>query len=371
LAIVGQRTSLPPIAIRPGNTKHNAARQTITETMNRRIVLIVMAAMTLVATSCNKKDQPAGEPESAVISIAIKGAPKSAVLVGEKFALNVEITPDDADAGTVVWSSSDLAVAKVNADGYVLATGSGKCEISATAGRVSDKVAVSVNDRDPAKDEMGHVGNGKTIQGQNNGEVFFMVGSAWKGYLFYQGGNNSMTHYDNGTFKALWSGTNDLVASVGYDYGNPVKYQDMQYDFYFRHSKTGSAGGYSFLGIHGWTLNPLVEFYIVEDWFSKPGPNLLGQKKGTITIDGASYDVYQNMRYNVPSIDGEKTFPQFFSVRSSSRQSGHVDISAHFKQWERLGMKIGNIFQLMFAVETGGGSGTLDCDYFYLSDGKF
>lgn len=331
-----------------------------------------MAAMALVATSCNKNNQPAGEPESAVISIAIKGAPKSAVLVGEKFALNVEITPDDADAGTVVWSSSDLAVAKVNADGYVLATGSGKCEISATAGSVSDKVAVSVNDRDPAKDEMGHVGNGKTVQGQNNGEVFFKVGKAWTGYLFYQGGNNSMTYYDNGTFKAVWNGTNDLVASVGYDYGNPVKYQDMQYDFYFRHSKTGSAGGYSFLGIHGWTLNPLAEFFIVDDWFSKPGTALLGQKKGEFVVDGDTYTIYENKRFNAPSVLGDtQTFPQYYSVRSFARQSGHIDVSAHFRKWESLGMKMGvDMRQLMYYIEVGGGSGSLDCDYLYLSDGK-
>ncbi len=136
--------------------------------MNRRIVLIILAAMTLVATSCNKKDQPAGEPEPAVTSIVIKSAPESAMLVGEKFSLNVEIMPEDIDAGIVVWSSSNPAVAKVNASGRVLATGKGECEISATAGRASDKVAISVNDRDPAKDAMGHVGSGKTVQGMND-----------------------------------------------------------------------------------------------------------------------------------------------------------------------------------------------------------
>lgn len=340
--------------------------------MNKRIVLIVLAALTLLAAGCNKKDQPSGEPESAGISIAITGAPESPVVVGDKFDLKVEITPEDAAVGAVVWSSSNPAVAKVDADGHVLAAGKGESEISATAEKASAKVSVSVKDRDPAKDEMGHQGAEKKMFGQNNNSTVFSIGNTgWKGLLWYQGGNNSMTYYGNGTFKAAWNGTNNFIAGVGYYGGDDLRSNNMQYDCYFRHSKTGSGGGYNYISVYGWTLNPLVEFYIVEDWFSKPGPNLLGQKKGTITIDGASYDVYQNMRYNVPSIDGEKTFPQFFSVRSSSRQSGHVDISAHFKQWESLGMKIGNIFQLLFAVETGGGSGTLDCDYFYLSDGKF
>ena len=91
-----------------------------------------------------------------------------------------------------------------------------------------------------------------------------------------------MTYYDNGTFKAAWNVTNDFVTSVGYDYDTSVKYQDMQYDCYFRHTKTGSAGGYNYIGIHGWTLEPIVEFFIVDDWYTKPGTNLLGQRKGAL-----------------------------------------------------------------------------------------
>ncbi len=121
--------------------------------MNRRIVWIVQAALALISTGCAR--EPHATDESPAISIAIKGAPESAMLVGEKFSLNVEIMPEDIDAGIVVWSSSNPAVAKVNASGRVLATGKGECEISATAGRASDKVAISVNDRDPAKERWG------------------------------------------------------------------------------------------------------------------------------------------------------------------------------------------------------------------------
>lgn len=144
----------------------------------------------MIATGCSKKQ----------ISIAITGAPESAVLVGEKFSLTVEITPEDA--GAVVWSSSDPAVAKVNANGYVLATGGGECEISATAGKASDKVAISVKDRDPARDEMGHVGSGKTEYGRNNDNVYFQIGSSrWCGFLFYQGGNHFCQSYQK---KQVW-----------------------------------------------------------------------------------------------------------------------------------------------------------------------
>ena len=142
--------------------------------MNRRIVLIVLAALALISSGCAKKSH-------VIKSIAIIGAPESALLVGEKFSLNVEITPEDADARAVAWSSSNPAVAKVNVDGCVLATGGGECEISATAGKASDKVAISVNDRDPARDEMGHTGNWRTEMGQNNYSNTFSVGNTgWK-----------------------------------------------------------------------------------------------------------------------------------------------------------------------------------------------
>jgi hypothetical protein len=343
------------------------------EIMNRRIVLIVLAALTLIATGCANTPQAAEEPASPAIHIAIKGAPESAVLVGEKFTLNAEIWSEDTDAEPVLWSSSNPAVAKVNAKGRVLAIGGGECEISATAGKAFGKVTISVTERDPANDEMGHVGSGKTDVGRNNGDVLFSIGSTrLVGYLFYQGGNNSMTYYDNGTFKADWNATNDFIASVGYDYGSSVNYQDMQYDCYFRHSKTGTAGGYNYIGIHGWTLDPLVEFFIIDDWFVKSS-SLFGQKMGEFTIDGDNYEIYKNQKYQSPSILGElATYSQYFSVRNTARQSGHINISAHFNKWESLEMPMGdNMRQLMYYIEVGGGSGSVDCTYLFMSDGQF
>ena len=334
-------------------------------------LLLALMALTMIATGCNKKNQPAGEPEvgPTINNLSIIGAPESAVLVGEKFSLTLEY---NVDVQTVEWSSSNPAVAKVNSTGHVLATGKGTCEISASNGKLSDKVSVSVNDRDPGKDEMGHVGVSKTTHGMDNHSYTFPINNTpWEGEMWYQGGNNSVTYYENGTFKAVWSGTNDCIVSVGYYYGTPgVNPENMQYDCYFKHSKAGSGGGYNFIGIHGWTVNPLVEFYIIDDWYNKPGAGLLGQKKGEATIDGATYEIYQNTRNNQPSIDGTNTFPQFFSLRKSARNSGHIDASAHFKKYKSLGMNLGNVYELRYFIEVGGGSGSLDCTYLFMSDGQ-
>ena len=225
---------------------------------------------------------------------------------------------------------------------------------------------------DACKDKMGHEGSSKTTQGQNNSSVTGNIGSTPYHYeIWYQGGNNSMTYYDNGTYKASWSNTGDFLARVGFKYNEDKTYEQLgPIDAYFNWSKQGSAGGYNYIGIYGWTVDPLVEYYIVDDWFNKPGANLLGQRKGEFTVDGDTYEIWQNTRVNKPSIKGDQTFPQYFSVRKSSRSCGHIDITAHFKKWESMGMKMGKMYEAKVLVEAGGGTGSFDVTYFKMTDAK-
>lgn len=231
-------------------------------------------------------------------------------------------------------------------------------------------VSSAYADIDACKDQMGHEGKETKTQGQNNQSVTGNVGSSPYHYeIWYQGGNNNMTFYDNGTYKASWSGTGDFLARVGFKYNEKQTYEELgPIDAYFKWSKSGNAGGYNYIGIYGWTVDPLVEYYIVDDWFSEPGPNLLGQRKGEFQVDGATYEVYQNQRNNAPSIKGNQTFPQYFSKRKGARQCGHIDITAHFKKWESLGMKMGKMYEAKVLVEAGGGSGSFDVSYFKMTD---
>lgn len=223
---------------------------------------------------------------------------------------------------------------------------------------------------DACNEQGGHSGNGTTTQGQNNSSVTGNIGSTGYHYeIWYQGGNNNMTYYNDGTFKASWNGTNDFLARVGFKYNETQTHDQIgQLDAEFKFTKQGSAGGYSYIGIYGWTVDPLVEYYIVDDWFNKPGA-YLGQKKGEVTVDGETYDIYQNTRNQQPSIKGTSTFPQYFSVRRNARQCGHIDLTAHFKKWESLGMKMGKMYEAKFLVEAGGGSGSFDMNYFKMTVG--
>lgn len=221
---------------------------------------------------------------------------------------------------------------------------------------------------DACNEAGGHTGSGTTTQGQNNQSVTGNVGTSGYHYeIWYQGGNNSMTYYDDGTFKASWNGTSDFLARVGFKYNETQTHQEIgKLSADFKFTKSGTAGGYSYIGIYGWTVDPLVEYYIVDSWFNKPG-SYLGSKKGEFTVDGDTYEIYQNTRNQQPSIKGTSTFPQYFSVRRSERSCGHIDLTAHFEKWESMGMQMGKMYEAKFLVEAGGGSGSFDATYFQMT----
>jgi endo-1,4-beta-xylanase len=220
----------------------------------------------------------------------------------------------------------------------------------------------------------GSGGNGGTPGGCNMGmqrsggtqHCSNSIGNLSGGYsyqLWSNGvGSGCMTPYgQDATFKANWSGVGDFLARAGLGWNSTKTYDQLgtiACDFAF--TKTGSGGGFSYIGIYGWTLDPIVEYYIVDDWFGNSRPTGGGAKQGTFTVDGASYDVYTHTQVNQPSITGQNaTFPQIFSVRQTPRQCGHISISEHFKQWTtKMGQTLGKLEEARILVEVGGGTGT-------------
>jgi endo-1,4-beta-xylanase len=200
------------------------------------------------------------------------------------------------------------------------------------------------------------------------------------------GSNNQLIWYGpfqkgGAAFRAEWNYPDDFLGRVGYfwNQGRPyTHYKNVFCDFDFTRSANGTAGNYSYIGIYGWSRNPMIEWYIVEDWFGSGnlGPSTMGggaSKKGEFTVDDAVYFIYQATRPSGSgNIEGSRSsFPQFFSVRQTRRQSGTVSITEHFKEWERIGMKLGtNMYEAKFLVEAGGGTGWFDASHisFYQKD---
>jgi endo-1,4-beta-xylanase len=159
-------------------------------------------------------------------------------------------------------------------------------------------------------------------------------------------------------FKASWKPANgNYLARKGVRPGStsPIVTYSVNYQ----------PKGNSYLAIYGWTQNPLIEYYIVDSWgdWRPPGTNAIG----TVTVDGGTYDIYQSLREQKPSIEGTKTFYQYWSVRreTEKRTSGTITVAPHFEAWKKFGLTMGTFYEVSLVIEGYNSSGTADVTVSY------
>nr|UMZ45354.1 hypothetical protein [Paramyrothecium sp.] len=164
--------------------------------------------------------------------------------------------------------------------------------------------------------------------------------------------NYNFTSGRAGNFKVVWDQKpgGNFVVGKGYRAGQTTR---VNYTGQFQ------VDGNSYLALYGWTLDPLVEWYVIESFgIHNPSDNANSTCYGTFQSDGGIYEVWMKWRVNAPSIVGTATFPQFWSVRTRRHVGGSINTTRHFEAYKKAGLVLGRHLDMVVGIEGQAGKGS-------------
>jgi len=174
------------------------------------------------------------------------------------------------------------------------------------------------------------------------------------GGYYYQSWSNGqgsacITLNSGNSYSTTWSGIGDFVDGVGW---NPGSSSTVNFS-----SSLSASGGTSLISLYGWSTNPLVEYYITENYVGSP--NTAGTYEGQVTSDGGTFNIYEHQQVNQPCITGNScTFEQYLAYRTSPVSSGTITTQNFINAWASHGMNLGTLnYQILATESYGGGSG--------------
>ena len=183
----------------------------------------------------------------------------------------------------------------------------------------------------------------KVLTGNATGQIDGYSYELWK-----DNGTTSMTLLGGGKFSCSWSNINNALFRIGKKWDCTKTWQQIG-SISVAYNVDYQPNGNSYMCVYGWTRSPLIEYYIVDSWGSWRPPG--GQSRGTIDVDGGTYDIYVTDRINQPSIDGTSTFKQFWSVRTVKKTSGTISVDKHFSAWTSKSMQLGLMYEASLTIE--------------------
>ncbi len=184
---------------------------------------------------------------------------------------------------------------------------------------------------------------------------------SWELWSNSYSGSACITYYDVPAFSASWNNNGDFLARLGIEWGGRAISQLGEVTAEFTYTRTGSAGGFSYIGVYGWATSPCVEYYIIDDSFNgMPFSPWSMQERGSATIDGGVYKFYSGSFGGTGGSRCGTPFTQHWSIRQEGRQCGVITVTKHFEEWANVGMNMDNILEAKILMEAGGGQGSAE-----------
>ena len=206
-----------------------------------------------------------------------------------------------------------------------------------------------------------HSGDKVTISSNQVGKIGDIGYELWD----ENGSGGNATFYSDGSMDCNITSAKDYLCRAGLSLGSDKTYKELGGDMIAEFKLIKNSGQnvqYSYIGVYGWmegvpgTPSNLVEYYVIDNTLSQsmPGDWIGNERKGTIQVDGGTYTVYRNTRTGAAiKTNGNATFYQYFSVRSSPRDCGSINISEHMRQWEKMGLTMGKLYEAKVLGEAG------------------
>jgi endo-1,4-beta-xylanase len=229
---------------------------------------------------------------------------------------------------------------------------------SGAGGSTVDSGTIDINcDATMPTGGQSHSGNGQAGSGN----------LAWQ--LWSNQGTGTLTTFSTPAFSASWNNSGNYLGRLGFEFGNAGK----SFDTYgtitaqFTETKSGNSGNqWSYIGVYGWTTNPCIEWYIIDDSYSKmpinPG-NCTNMPNSPLSIDDGKYTMCVRTTSGTGGdrCGGLSSWTQYYSIRQSNRTCGTISVSEHFKAWTaNSSNKMGNLLEVKVLLEVGGGQGSVD-----------
>ncbi len=183
--------------------------------------------------------------------------------------------------------------------------------------------------------------------GTNNGFYYQMYLSSGTACMTLGAAGNYSTTFSLGS-------SGNMVAGKGWSTGSTTRVVGYNAGVF-------NPGNNGYLSLYGWSTNPLVEYYVVDSWGNFTPPGSGATLMGTVSSDGGTYNIYRTQRVNAPSIIGNATFYQFWSVRTAKRAQAHnntITFANHVNAWRSHGMNLGTMNYQILATEGFGSNGS-------------